>query len=175
MNQIEVTPATPSDAEGIYQVQREAWIDTYPNAEYGITLEAVQNKFPVQNPENILKKADQISNPEPGVKQWVAKNEEVIVGWIVAKRDDADSQILALYVRPDCQSKGTGTLLMRTTLDWIGPDKPMSLEVAAYNTKAISFYRKWGFELTDEKLPMAADNPPNDIPIPHAKMRRHFA
>jgi ribosomal protein S18 acetylase RimI-like enzyme len=53
----------------------------------------------------------------------------------------------ALYILPSYQQMGIGSKLIGKALGWLGEEKPVYLEVVEYNTGAIGFYRKSGFEV----------------------------
>lgn len=170
-SQTEILSAVPADAAGIYRVQRETWLVTYPNDEYHVTHEAIERKFPVNDEGKIQAKAESIANLNSNTLQWVAKDSDEVVGWVVAKRENHQGKILALYVLPLYQGKKVGAKLIQTAIEWIGENNRISVEVAKYNSKAIDFYSHWGFEPTGD----IADDPnvpPPEIVIPHIGMIR---
>ena len=60
------------------------------------------------------------------------------------------SEIQKLYVEPILHSKGIGEKLLTFALDECGADHLWALEL---NTRAIAFYERHGFRLTEERKP----------------------
>ena len=60
------------------------------------------------------------------------------------------SEIQKLYVEPVLHSKGIGEKLLTFALDECGADHLWALEL---NTRAIAFYERHGFRLTEERKP----------------------
>ncbi len=143
---IAITIATPEDAPGIYALQRQTWLTTYPNATYGITKADIEAKFPLHSPEAIENKRARLKAFTPDDQEWVAKDDDTIVGWAVALRKDQVNELAALYVLPTYQGRRVGARLMAAALDWLGSERNADLTVAAYNRKAIGFYKRWGFQ-----------------------------
>ena len=50
-------------------------------------------------------------------------------------------------VHPDQHGSGLAAALMAEGTEWLGADRPMWLTVIQHNHRAISFYRKFGFEI----------------------------
>ncbi len=61
---------------------------------------------------------------------------------------------------------------MHQALNWMGDKKPIELYGASYNQKAIKFYEKHGFRLTDDQIP--AKKLKNGKIIPSMRMIRHL-
>jgi ribosomal protein S18 acetylase RimI-like enzyme len=71
-----------------------------------------------------------------------------LVGFVIATIHDAQSRELDwLFVDPGRHGSGLADTLMRVGMNWLGTDKPMWLNVARSNERAIRFYRKHGFEI----------------------------
>lgn len=159
---IEVTLASPEDAEAIVRIQASVWLATYPNETYGITYEDIQG-MGLDNSEAVRSWKLQIERKPMGQKTFVAKEGGRIVGYCFCRRREGESYIQAIYVDLGQQGKGIGRALMGQALAWLGSEKPVSLGVAIYNTDAIAFYKKLGFEKSDE----APESPP---PLPSGKV-----
>lgn len=170
--EINISPATASDASGIYNVRRETWLATYPNEEYDVTVEAIERKFPPEDIEKTQKIADRIIAKKPTEHEWVAKHLDEVVGWVAAKQEGNEADILALYVLPDYQRHQVGRKLIKIAIEWAGEDKKIRLEVASYNTKAIRFYEKLGFKFARDIPHDYSVEPPEEIIIPHTEMIR---
>lgn len=75
-----------------------------------------------------------------------------------------DRELDWLMVDPDFHGSGVSALLMQAGIDWLGSGRPMWLNVLQHNGRAISFYRRFGFEIDPEARTSHA--------IPHHVMRR---
>jgi ADP-ribose pyrophosphatase YjhB (NUDIX family) len=87
---------------------------------------------------------------------------------ITCERDD-ENEINVFYVDLDYHRQGIGTKLLGYALSELDPSKKVIVKVASYNSNAINFYEKFGFEIVgpfddpDGKLP-------NGKVIPEIKM-----
>jgi [ribosomal protein S18]-alanine N-acetyltransferase len=78
---------------------------------------------------------------------WVAEEGGELAGFLVARQIASDMEILNLAVRASSRRHGTGTLLLRGSLDW-GRSLRMEkafLEVRESNLAALKFYERFGF------------------------------
>lgn len=143
---IQVTDGITDDAEGILEVQKTTWIDTYQNEELGITKKDIQARFNFTAEE----RAEKIENCKKSINDlsshfWVAKDKGEVIGFSVTRKWDDHNEIRAIYVLPDFQWKGVGKRLFEKGLEWLGSDKEIRIGVASYNKKAIDFYKNFGF------------------------------
>lgn len=144
-----ISIATSEDALAIRKVQHDTWIATYPNEEFGITLEAITQRVSEHfSAESIINMEEVINDPEK--RTWVAKNDVAVIGYCVAAKYPESNHIEAMYVLPGFQGKNIGVLLMEEVLEWLGIRKPIVIEVASYNEKAIHFYEKFDFKKNGE-------------------------
>ncbi len=157
-----VAIATPDDAPGIYTLQRQTWLATYPNPEYGITKADIEEKFPINSAEGIQRKRSRLESASDSAREWIAVGGDKVVGWAVGLKKDGLPYLGALYVLPSYQRKGVGAQLMATAMEWLGSELDITLDVAAYNQKAIHFYESWGFTIV-------GPNPDKDSILPNGK------
>ncbi|MBB5517459.1 GNAT family N-acetyltransferase [Amphiplicatus metriothermophilus] len=76
---------------------------------------------------------------------------ETFAGYMIATRHGPDDLELDwLMIAPAFHGSGVAGALMAAGLDWLGADRPVWLNVIAYNQRAIHFYRKFGFEIDPE-------------------------
>ncbi len=169
LDNITISIATSEDAPGITNVRRETWLATYPNEKFGITrgdIEEAINKRSFQ--EETKSWEDKIKNNSKS-RFWVAKYESKVIGFTSAFRKENTNNIGGFYILPQYQRKGIGKQLLRKVLDWVGVEKEIHLEVVEYNTKAINFYKKFGFiengsiHTETAKLPNGKDMPEIDM------------
>lgn len=148
MQEISIRQATPEDAEQVFKVRAETWLSTYPNKELGITTDMIRQKF--KNPEAGIEKTRRYLQDQTHTHTWVADDDGVIAGFIVASIADGKQEILAAYILPEYQGNGIGSMLMQSALDWIGEGE-IEVHVASYNDQAITYYKKFGFETQGTK------------------------
>lgn len=146
INDLNITVASQDDVPAILAIRRITWLATYPDDKYGITYSDI---------EEHLDKKDRGAakiwrrRMETGVKSrtWIARIRSGIVGFVSARKGDSCNQLMALYVHPEYQGQGVGTVLMDEALKWLGVKQKIKLEVVSYNTAAIGFYGKFGFSV----------------------------
>lgn len=129
---------SPNDSVQIAEVFRTTWLATYPNEKAGITRGDIEERFLKGRIPSESSKA-----------MWIARKDGGgnVVGVVLASQDTTWGKIEALYVLPEEQGCGVGSALLQRVLRWL-PDKSLTVNVATYNTKAISFYEKHGFKKT---------------------------
>lgn len=155
-NDINIRIAKEKDISQLCKVQKETWIDTYPNGEYGITVEDILTKdFDSGKKIELLK--EQFRNKK--LRVWVALDGEKIVGFSRAKKAELKNDFSVIYILPQYQRMGIGKQLANAVFEWLRESKTIVVEVVKYNNKAISFYKKLGFGSPEEvKLPLVLLN-----------------
>ena len=88
-----------------------------------------------------------LSSFEVGHKGLTCKHNSEIIGFIIFSPINPEAHILSISVIKKIQSKGVGTLLLRSMLDQCKAMnyKKIFLEVRTSNLQAINFYQKFGF------------------------------
>ena len=88
-----------------------------------------------------------LSSFEVGHKGLICKKDNLMIGFIIFSPISPEAHILSISVRNEMQSKGIGTLLLKSMLDQckVMHYKKILLEVRVSNLKAINFYEKFGF------------------------------
>jgi ribosomal-protein-alanine N-acetyltransferase len=90
---------------------------------------------------------DFISEIKEGSEFWAAKEEEKIIGYVGFYKIEDEMQLVNLVVTKNRQGKAIGSDLLKWAIKRaksLGVKKAI-LEVEAQNTRAISFYHKFGF------------------------------
>lgn len=158
--------ASPANIQRLQEIIRACWLDTYPNAEHGITAEDIAGKNFFDGDDGEAReyregrKREMIEDPE-NEHTWVAKNEKKeIVGFLRMHKADGTeymrkvkpyAEIDKIFILKDFRARGLGQKLMDEAEAWAG-NLDIRAEVVAYNEDAIRFYERNGFVKEDEKL-----------------------
>ena len=168
-----IEPAVPTDAVELRRIQRETWYATYPNKKRGVTRAGLVRRQEGANGEKNQEKikfwTKQIADSGDTHAVFMARIGHKTVGHAAPAFMEGQWRIGAIYVLPEAQSKGVGSLLLGAALDWHGDKHDIYLHVAGYNYNAITFYEKFGFELTGKKF---EDDAPAEANIPELEMVR---
>lgn len=172
---VSIEKATSNNAEIICDIRDRAWIAAYPNPELGITAKDIEINAKGLNGEFVPKRIawfkDKLAKNDENWICFVAQTNDVTVGFVVASTEDTGRKFInSIYVEPNFQGKGLGTMLMQKALDWLGGDEDVYLEVLSYNQNAINFYKRFGFEKTDAVVPQEEGAPDYIKPLPQIEM-----
>jgi ribosomal protein S18 acetylase RimI-like enzyme len=168
---IKISNAKPEDARGTTEVYYKTWLTTYPNKEFKITGEDVENLFKDSfTEESLAKQADQIAHAPENVTYLIAKDGEKIVGACRIARNPENTQLKTLYVLPEYQGKRIGRLLWKEIKKSCDPKKDIIVHVATYNTNAIEFYKKMGFTKTDKVFSDERFKTQSGVTIPETEL-----
>lgn len=149
---IEIKLAIPTDVVGMQEVFYKTWLATYPNEKLGITAEDIEHRYKDAFTEEALKKrAEQIANPPQGHTLLLAKEGEKVVGLCRIVVSEDNNRLQAIYVLPEYQGKGIGKMLWNEACKVFDENKDVVVDVATYNTNAIDFYKKLGFQETGKQ------------------------
>jgi ribosomal protein S18 acetylase RimI-like enzyme len=145
--EVQITLATAEDTDGIQQLMRASVMKTYTNEKAGITAGDIEDLYSDEfTPEATKDLAKSLSEPEAGVKSFVAKDNGRVIGYCRVKEGDDENQLIRIHVLSDRKHSGIGTALWKQAQRSLNPSKNTSLWVVDYNENAIRIYRKWGFE-----------------------------
>lgn len=170
MSIITLTKGVPQDAETLARIKLRIWLDTYQNEVLGITAKDIYDKDFLCK-QRVAKRAEHMQNDDGINYTLVARDGEKIVGYGRAVRGDEHNEIVTLYILPEWQGNGIGTMLLQHLLDWLGADQDVVLGVVPYNEKAIRFYEKFGFKL-GEIIPHDKPVFPSGKDLPEVEMTR---
>lgn len=166
--------ARAEDADGIFDVRRDAWLQTYPNVAEGITEEDIKLAVDGANGEKRERSIERFQRSlESEHNTWtryVAKENDTVIGFVAPDTTSGQRRVGALYVSPSAQGKGVGHMLLEKAIAWHGRDEDIFLHVATYNEKAIAFYKKHGFVLTEADVTDFAATLPSGNVIPEFEM-----
>lgn len=173
-----IEDANPADVEAIRIIARDAWLEIYPNEKFGITREDVA-AIDWLNPEELEKRRRKIKEGKNDTHTWVIRDDKNnVVGFCKVSKDghktdtEGQREIDAMYVIKELQGKGQGKKLMEKALEWLGTNGDIRLEVVSYNTNAINFYKKFGFQETSLPVSDKRTQLPSGKQIPRIVMMR---
>lgn len=129
------------DAESIQDVLRRASEDVYKTC--GLSQIDFELQFAEDKPNE---RKETIKNLGEKEKIVVARDESGVVGMGYIEESDSENIVQAVYVLPEYQKQGVGTLLWTEMKKWINPEKRTVLYVFEKNINAINFYSKMGFK-----------------------------
>jgi len=171
--EITIARATPEDVIGIQDVAYQGWLATYPNAEHGITVEDIEDRYKDRHAkERIAQRREQIANPPEGQAILIAKEGDRIVGFCLAAKHPDRNQLYAIYVLPQYHGRGIGTAMWQEAQRHLDSSKHTIVEVAIYNAQAIQFYGGLGFADTGKRMSNAKFKMKSGAVIPEMEMRR---
>lgn len=148
--QFAIREAMPDDAVSARAMQAESWLATYPNEEAGVSYEWVKNLTDSWLTDEKLDQSRQIFTDvinDPSVFYRLAESNGRVVGFVhAATNNNGTKELEAIYTSPETFGSGLGQRLMNLASEWIGHAET-TLKVAEYNTRAIRFYEKNGFQV----------------------------
>jgi RimJ/RimL family protein N-acetyltransferase len=141
LENIKLEKTKPEDIKGISEVLSAAW----KVAHHSVSHEEIDKMFTLTD-EDISEWTDIYNNPGENRLFITAKLDSKPIGFIAANKQDSNiGQIKAIYILPEFHGKGIGTRLMHVALYWLRECKEIFLDCASYNSKAISFYKRFDF------------------------------
>lgn len=154
--ELHITEPALADLQGIVDAQRDAWRETYPSPENGVSKEWVYERSANLSADYIAERLPKYK-ADPNDLYIVAKtNRGEVCGFLHAEKQTKYNELSALYLAPKFKGKHIGGALIQKFIEWIDKSKPSRLECASYNTHAIGFYEHYGFKATTSKLPKFA-------------------
>ncbi|OGI93902.1 hypothetical protein A3A03_01875 [Candidatus Nomurabacteria bacterium RIFCSPLOWO2_01_FULL_40_18] len=173
-----IEEAKPEDVEKIRTIIRDAWLEIYPNENYGITREDIE-AIDWFSPAGLERRKREIAEKGDIIHNWVIRDQKNnVVGFCKVSKDghktgtEGQREIDAMYVAKEFKGKGLGKKLMQKALEWLGPDGGVRLEVVSYNSHAINFYKKFGFQETTNPVSDQRTQLPSGKQIPRIVMMR---
>lgn len=151
MENIKISRATSTDAEGIQNLTIEASKGMYELC--GWSPKEIEAHFPPEKTKEAIDRLEKaiISFTEENIL-FVAKNEnDKVVGCCFAEKHENKNTIEAVYVLPEFQGLGLAKKLYDKVYGLLNPEIDTYLDVFSLNSKAINFYKKQGFTETSKK------------------------
>jgi N-acetylglutamate synthase-like GNAT family acetyltransferase len=146
-----VRPSEVEDINGIQQVARTTWLETYKGI---YPDEFIHNFLNNAYSETSLERSIRRDMGEEERKFFVAINEKnEIVGYAHAMNEDGRVyELLRIYVLPQYHGKGIGTLLIKELRSQIKNLEKLKAWVEKENIVGRMFYENKGFQVIEEKL-----------------------
>ena len=166
---ITIQDAVPGDALGIGEVLYQTWLATYPNHDFGITADDIEDRFKDRKDAD----GSKIRNKPENERLLTAKDGAKIVGMCRAIREPGRNILRAIYVLPEYQGRGIGTMLWNEAYNFFDPAKDTIIEVVSYNANAIYFYTELGFRDTGERFSREDFRMKSGNSMPEMKMILH--
>ncbi len=166
ISDLTIKPLRTEDATGIRKMQADVWADIYPNEKAEISRQWVVDCCVAKwfSPEAARATQehfeDIINNPDIYYYRVVLDKNKVLGNIFLSKINDVQC-LESLYLDKTLRGKKIAQKLLDDALGWTDNKKPIVLEVASYNNRAIAFYKKYGFEVEEGSEHLFA----NKIPI----------
>jgi ribosomal protein S18 acetylase RimI-like enzyme len=151
---IEYRKAKPGDAPAIRSFLEKVWYATYTGLlPVPVIQKGIEKWFAISF---LAKQAE-----DPELFFLLAIEADEIIGLTTARMLDAETMNIArLYIHPDYQGRGLGSLLMQKAMESLtGSFQKIRLGVIQGNQKAISFYQHKGFIQTGSETEDIAGYP----------------
>lgn len=147
-----IRTAGSGDLEAIQALLIETWHDTYDSLYGSERVEAITREWHTLD-------ALRARLTQPLSEFVVADTGQSILGMAFASSKDGRLiELRQLYVRPSAQGQGAGRALLEEIEACFPEANRVRLEVEAENHKAVTFYRKSGFEPVGKTQNCGTDN-----------------
>jgi diamine N-acetyltransferase len=165
MNEIVIKEATVADAALIADLSRQTFYDSFAAENTKADMDKFLNETFTR--EKLMEEVG-----APGNTFLLAYNGDEPVGYVrlrestkVMLQEEKALEIARIYAMQASIGKGVGSALMQKCIDIARQKnvKVLWLGVWEKNFKAISFYRKWGFEQFGEHVFMLGNDPQTDM------------
>ena len=143
----EIVPLTPPMLDAVCRLARRIWQDTYPGIISQRQIDAMlADRY---SPQVILAQLD-----DPRHTWLIARMEGQARGFAHASLEDGSCKLDKLYVDPRHQRRGIGHALFDAVRGFARQHQAQRiwLQVNRHNSKAISAYRKYGFDIVEARV-----------------------
>jgi ribosomal protein S18 acetylase RimI-like enzyme len=144
---LEITALSVEQLESVCRLAQRIWQGTYPGIITQRQIDAMlADRY---SPQLILAQLDQ-----PRHIWLIARTEGVIRGFAHAYQEDGACKLDKLYVDPSRQRYGVGGALFDAIRGFALQHRTQRLwlQVNRHNSRAISAYRKYGFEIVEARV-----------------------
>lgn len=138
----DIAPLSKADLSRIAAIARVTWPVAFDGLIPAAEIPKIVGKIYSQ---------DQLeADMDNGHAFWIAQANGKDMAFCAAYLEEGTIWLKKLYVLPEAQGLGLGTILTDTAIAHFAPAKEMSLYVKNDNAKAIGFYRRAGFSIAKE-------------------------
>jgi len=156
MTKIQIVKLTPEEWQPYKQIRLEA-LFMEPQAfgsKYAVVLQWPDSRW-----------QSRLVESQAGEKSWLlfAKEEDRLIGMIGAYSEEENDvvEIISVYVTKEKRGQGVGKALMEAILAEVGRRGAFQKAVLAVNAdqkSAVALYRRFGFEVVEEKTEVQSDD-----------------
>ncbi len=142
-----IRPLVDGDIDAVCNLARTVWQITYPPLISQAQIDAM-----LADRYSAARIHSQLADSRHA--WWVAQQQQTLVGFAHAMREDAGIKLDKLYIHPDRQRQGIGSALLRTVQDWARQQQApyLRLQVNRGNAQAIAAYLKYGFRIIESRM-----------------------
>lgn len=138
-----------SDAQAIFSIIFVSWLDTYVNDDIGVTREFIFNsqlRYLTYSFFSKECKFDYFDNTKDNLQLVAVDKNDVVVGFLHCIRTEEQQTLEGMYLFPECKGTGLAQDFAERFFEWEDGSRDSKLGVVQYNSRAIRFYEKLGFE-----------------------------
>lgn len=141
---VQIRDMQDADAAEVFKLYADSWRSTYESLYAAAELDVQISKRFTED-----KQREEAENPD--IITLVAEDEGRIVGAVLSLMDDRNQAwIERMHILPEYKGTGLADDLMRATLVKHSGLQSIALKVLKGNDRAVAFYQRHGFSVTDE-------------------------
>ena len=138
---VNIRVASIDDIPTIQQIAKASWEKTYENLIPVLVQEAYLNEY---------YSTKQLYHKLENLFFFVVEIENEIVGFANLFISERENELSAIYLLPDCQQKGMGTVLFKKVINQLEAGDELVVYLEKGNEQAEMFYKKNGFTFVEE-------------------------
>lgn len=143
-SEIIISSAIPENAFDIQNLLKDTSKQMYLDG--GFSEEDFNLRFKDSISDNAINEcAKNIESLSENERYIVALKNDKVIGLCYVEKEDIKNILHAMYILPEFQNQGVGTLLWKNVKDFFDSEKDVVLDVFVSNQNAIKFYKKLGF------------------------------
>lgn len=129
-----------------------SWKATYPNAQHGVSREWVDAYIDSWYGDASVEKwkvahRTTLRNGKFCYFRIARTDDEQVIGFVEGRKLPLQQELRNLYISKTYYGTGLAQDLINHFLRWTDRNRPIMLDVASYNMRAIAFYKKYDFAI----------------------------